>query len=90
MPFLHIFLRITQEPLNIFKISLSHVTESLRQIRITIGFILKISFIMYKTNFLGQNDRFSPYFFSIISGQGRAYYGSIMQFMLEHKFSGKK
>ena len=60
-----------------------------RSIRITVGFILKISFIRYKIDFSGQIDLFSPYFFWKI-GPGRAYYGLFTQFKLQYNFSSKK
>ena len=89
LPFLHTFLCITQETLLIFKIWSSHVKERLKTYQNHCRFYLKISFIRYKIDLLGQIDRFLPYFFRNI-GPGQADYGGFMQFKLEYKLSSKK
>ena len=49
-----------------------------------LGFISKISFIRYKIDFYVKLAHFRKI------GPGRAYYGRVMQFNPENKFSGKK
>ena len=84
LPFLYTFLRIAHEPLNIFKIWLSHVEER-----------SKIYHNHYRLQF---KNKFCKVWILLFSsallfrkiGSERAYYGRFTQLKLEDNFSSKK
>ena len=87
--FFHTFLRITQEPLNSFKIWLFQMKERFKTYQNKCKFHLKTNCIRFKHDRLGQIDRFWPDFF-LKTGPGQAKNGWLKQFRHEYYFSTKK